>query len=221
MQDAIDEFLRAPRWAQIAVAVFALLVVGSVTGSLFAKLRFRGRFKAIAHALGAPLPKTMRWPVTFPITVDERAFEVRYNLMFTSRNSSYRGPQGHLLITATRLGGNRWPVHQVDISTMNKLLARMAGGVYATGDSEFDARFLVREDGMKVREGWLDAAVRRQVTHLYDGIPSDSLIAMHEGELRVILREPWTGMDGAAVRSLLERQRALAIALERTSSSRH
>ncbi|HVW05162.1 MAG TPA: hypothetical protein VHB78_09140 [Vicinamibacterales bacterium] len=138
-------------------------------------------------------------------------------MMYTGRNSSYRGPQGHLLITATRLDGNRWPLHQVDISVMGKWLSRLAGGGAATGAPDFDARFLVREDGMKVREGWLDAEVRRQVIYVYDGISSNSVIAMQEGELRVTLREPWTGVDGAAVRSLLERQIALAAALESTS----
>jgi len=221
MRDAIAELLRAPLWAQITIAAFAVLFVVSVTGSFFRKRRFRGRFTAIAEALGAPSPTSRRWPVTFPVTIDGRAFEVRHALIYPSKHSSYRGPHGHLLITATRLDGDRWPLHQVDISTMGKLLSRMAGGVLSKGDPDFDARFLVRQDGMKVREGWLDTAVRRQVTHVYDGIPSNSLIAMQEGELRVTLREPWTGIDGAAVRSLLERQTALAAALERTSSVSH
>ncbi len=220
MQDAIAEFFHAPLWAQIAMAGFALMVVYFAVGSFFTKRRFSNRFAAIAQGLGAPSPKGLSWPVTFPVTIGERAFEVRHALMYTSRNSSYRGPQGHLLITVTRLGGDRWPLHQVDINTMGKLLARLAGGVQTTGDADFDARFLVREDGLKVREGWLDADVRRQVMHIHEGIPSDSLISMQEGELRVTLREPWTGMDGAAVRSLLERQSGLAAALERTASPR-
>ncbi len=221
MQDAIAEFLRAPIWAQIAMVAAALFLITAVTGSFFAKRRFRGRFTAIAQALGAPVPNGSGWPVTFPITIEDRAFEVKHALMHTSKNSSYRGPRGHLLITATRLTGDRWPLHQVDISMMGKLVSRITGGMHSTRDPDFDARFLVREDGLKVRERWLDAAVRDRVTRVFDGIPSDSLIAIHEGELRITLREPWTGIDGTAVRALIVRQAALAAALERTSSARH
>jgi hypothetical protein len=105
VQDAIAEFLRAPLWAQMAMAAFALLAVVSVAGPFFKKRRFGGRFNAIAQALGAPSRSARRWPRTFPVTIDGRAFEVRHDSMHTSRNSSYRGPQGHLLITATRLDG--------------------------------------------------------------------------------------------------------------------
>jgi hypothetical protein len=220
MQDAIAAFLLAPLWAQSAMVAFALLLLVSVAAPFLTNRRFRRRFTAIAQALGARAPRGNE-PATIPVTIDDRAFEVRHVLMTSTRNSSYRGPQGHLLITATRLRGERWPLHQVDISIIGKLLARLGGAGHPTGDPDFDARFRVREDGLKVREKWLDAAVRAQVIHVYDGIPSDSLVTMQEGELRVTLRDPWTGMDGAAIRSLLERQVALAAALERTSSARH
>ncbi|MEO6237055.1 MAG: hypothetical protein ABIQ52_08650 [Vicinamibacterales bacterium] len=221
MQDAVAEFLRAPLWAQIAMVAFALGLVVSVTGSFFAKRRFRGRFMAIAQTLGARVPNGSGWPATFPVTIDGRAFEIRHALVSTGRNSSYRGPHGHLLTTATRLYGERWPLHQVDISLMGKLISRITGGTPSTGDPGFDARFRLREDGLKVRAGWLDAAVRDEVTRVFDGIPSDSLIAIQEGELLITLREPWKGIDGTAVRALLGRQVALAAALQRTASGRH
>jgi hypothetical protein len=59
VQDAIAEFLRAPLWAQIAMAAFALLVVVSVAGPFFKKRRFSGRFKAIAQALSASSPQSV------------------------------------------------------------------------------------------------------------------------------------------------------------------
>lgn len=217
MQDAIAGFESAPLWAQLAIVLFAVLVVVALVEPSVRKRRFRRQFDAIARGLGQEPPSSSQeWPLTFPTGVDDRAFEVRHDLR--SSGGSYRGPRGYLLLTATRLAGTRWPMHQVDVLRRGRL-AWLRGG-QPTGDPEFDARFLVVEDGLPVREGWLDDATRKEIARFLDEAPRPGVLWIHEGELLFTMQEPWTGVDGPVVRTLLQRQAALASALERTAGSR-
>ena len=83
-----------------------------------------------------------------------------------------------------------------------------------TGDPDFDARFFVMEEGLPVRDGWLDEATRAQFARFFDQTPVEGAIWTREGELLFTIPEPWKGVDGPVMRSLLERQAALASVLE-------
>lgn len=93
----------------------------------------------------------------------------------------------------------------------------LASGKRPTGDADFDARFLVVEDGLPARDGWLDAATRKAIAQFLDEAPLPGVIWIREGELAFTMQTPWTGVNAPAVRALLERQSALASALDRTA----
>jgi hypothetical protein len=120
------------------------------------------------------------------------------------------------LITATRLKSNRWSLHQVDISKPGRLGSWLASGKRPTGDADFDARFLVVEDGLPARDGWLDAPTRKAIVQFLDEAPLPGVIWIREGELQFTMQN-WTGLNGPAIRALLERQGALVSALDRTA----
>jgi len=179
------------------------------------KRRFRSQFNAIARGLGTEPPPGLDWPATVATTVEGRRFEVRHDFRGSSRGSSYRGPHGYLLFTATRLAGERWPLHQVDVSPTGGALSRLIRGVRPTGDAGFDASLMVVEDGLPVRDGWLDATTRASLTRFFDEARIPGLLSVREGELLFTIQNPWTGVDGGTVRSILTSQAELATALER------
>jgi hypothetical protein len=217
VQDAIAGFQAAPVWAQIGMVFFAFTVVVFMVEPSIRRWKCRGQFDAIAGGLEQPRPAGRGLPAMFSITIDGRAFEVRHDLRSSSRGSSYRGPSGFLLITATRLASDRWAMHQVDMSVLNKRLAWLVSSKRLTGDAEFDARYLVVEDGLPVRETWLDAETRAAIARFLDAAPIPGLIWIRERELQFIMQTPWTGVDGPVMRALLERQGALASALDRSA----
>jgi hypothetical protein len=219
VQDAIAGFQAAPLWAQMAIALFAIMVIVAIVEPPLHRWRYRRRFDEIVRGLGQATPRDGGWPVTSTVSVDGRAFELRYDIRAGGRGSSYRGPRGHLLTTATRLAGTRWPLHQVDISRLEGLLARFVASKRLTGDGAFDERFYVVEDGAPVRKGWLDAARRQAITRFFDETRLRGLIWIRNGELQFIIQPPWKGIDGPAMRALLGRQAVLAAALERTAGT--
>lgn len=220
MQDMIAGFAAAPLWAQIAMGLFALIVVVTMVEPGVRRRRFRRRLDDLARELGQAPPTGRGWPAAFPIDAHGRAFEIEGDLRGSSRGGSYRGPHGYLLSTVTELAGTRWPKHQVDINRAEGRLARLLRGTRATGDPAFDARFMVTEDGFPVRDGWLDATMRQAIMAFFDGVPVPGLIWIHEGELQYLMQSPWTGLDGPALLALLQRQAVLASALERTAGGR-
>jgi hypothetical protein len=217
VQDAIAGFQAAPLWAQIGMVFFAFTVVVFMVEPSIRRRKVRRQFEAIARGLEQPQPAGRGWPAMFSITIDGRAFEVRNDERSSSRGSSYRGPTGFLLITVTRLASDRWAMHQVDMSVLDKRLAWLVSGKRLTGDAAFDARYLVVEDGLPVREAWLDAETRGAIARFFDAAPIPGLIWIRERELQFIMQTPWTGVDGPVMRALLERQAALASALDRTA----
>ncbi len=158
-------------------------------------------------------------PVSCALTVDDRAFQISYDIRLGGGGSTYRGPRGDLLITSTRMAGTRWAMHMIDITPVEGVLSRLVGSMRATGDAAFDARFAVLEDGLPVREGWLDAATRQEVARFFDGAPT-GLVWIRDGELQFLMPNPWTGLDAPVIRALLQRQAVLASALERTAGAR-
>jgi hypothetical protein len=216
VQDAIAGFQSAPLWAQIAMVLFAAMVVVAIVEPTVRRRKFRRHFAAIARGLEQPPPSKRELPVAIRVRINDRDFEVRHDLRSTSRGGSYRGPTGHLLITATRLTSNRWSLHQVDISKPGRLGSWLASGKRSTGDADFDARFLVVEDGLPARDGWLDAPTRKAIAQFLDEAPLPGVIWIREGELTFTMQN-WTGVNGPAIRALLERQNALVSALDRTA----
>ncbi len=152
-------------------------------------------------------------------SVDGRAFTVSYDYRSSGRGGSYRGPGGHLLITSTPLSGSRWALHQVDIAPMsaNRLLRAMEATL-RPGSS--DGRFRVVNDGVPVREGWFDVDTRAAVTAFYHTTAGRDPLWVQEQQLFHILSAPWEGIDGAALRVLLQQQGTVATAFERTAGWR-
>lgn len=220
MQDAIVAFQSAPLWAQIGMVLFAAMALVAVIEPSVRRRKYRRQFDAIARGLGQQPPAGRGLPATFSVSVDGRAFEITHDLRSTSKGSSYRGPSGHLLITATQLAGKRWSMHQVDISKLGKLGSWLVSGKKLTGDADFDARFLVVEDGLPAREGWLDATIRTELARFLDQAPVSGPIWIRDGKLLFTMPDKWTGVDGQALRALLQRQGALASALDRTAGAR-
>ena len=112
-------------------------------------------------------------------------------------------------------------MHQVDVRRQDTVFSRLLRGRFRpTGDPEFDARFLVSEDGQAVRDGWLDEATRAQFEEFFDQTPVQGDIWTRDGGLLFTMPEPWKGVDGPVMRSLLERQAALASTLEHRAGER-
>ena len=220
MHDAIADFQLAPLWAQIVIVLFALTAVVSVVGRPLRHRRFRRRFDALARELGARPPSEGGWPVTFAVDIDDRTFEVKHDFRRTSSSSnSYRGPRGYLLITTTPLASERWSMHQADISKAGSFASRFISHKQPTGDADFDERFVVVEEGLVVREGWLDAATRQAIAGFLDAAPCAGVIWIRGGDLLFTMHDAWTGVDGQALRELLRRQADLASALDRTAAA--
>ena len=217
MQDLITGFQAAPLWAQVAMVLAAVTALWMMTAKSLTKRRHAAIWITSPCELGQGPSTSRDWPDIVPVTVGDRAFQIRYDVRMSARQSSYRGPTGQLLITATQLGGTRWAMHQVDIQPVAKWLSRLIGNRLATGDPAFDARFIIKQDGLPAREGWLDAATREALGHFFERVPKRGVVWIREGDLQFIMSQPWTDLDGLGVRRLMEQQSLLADALERTT----
>lgn len=214
LQDAVAEFGRMPPWARVAVTLFAVTALVMLFGPSVAHRRYRRRFDALARALGCQPPSGRGWPVSFTLEGAGRAFEVRHDYRVTGR--FYRGPSGHLLITETPLAGRRWEMHQVDVVRLDSWLARRFARRLERGFGS-SAPFGVTEDGVPVRDGWLDDATREAIARFLAAAPPHGTVWVKEGRLSYLLSDPWKGVDGPRLSALLGQQAELAEALERTS----
>jgi hypothetical protein len=215
VREAFVEFRLAPLWMQVALALFAFLVVWSLFGSGVTHRQYRRRFDDLARALRAQPPTGRGWPVSFAVEAAGRAFEVRHD--YRSHSGSYRGPTGYLLITETKLAGTRWEMHQVDILRIDSVWSRFFGATPVTGAAGSSVRFGVKEDGVPVREGWLDDDTRAAVTHFFEAATPFGVDWIKEGRLSYLVSGSWKGVDAATVQTMLERLAELATALERTA----
>ena len=199
------------------MAFFALAFVVMLVGPRLTQRRHARRFTALA----AGMPTTRRDEFTewFTIDVDRRSFEIRRELRVRGRGSSYRGPSGHLLVTSTKLSGGRWEMHQVDI-TPERRLSPFGESPLSTGDPAFDRRFVVMQDGVPVRDGWLDAPTRAAITAFFDTPAATGPVWVQAGHLQHIAAAPWVDLDLAALTRFLSAQAELASALERTAGWR-
>lgn len=218
-EDFSNGFLAAPLWAQIGMVLFAFTAVVMFVAPGVTRRRYTARFAALADALGAATTRRDEFTEWFAAEVDGRRFEVRRELRTRGGGSSYRGPTGYLLITSTPLSGRRWEMHQIEI-VPGRLPSIFGAAPLATGDETFDARFMVRQDGDPVREGWLDSATRAAVTAFFDTPGVTGSVWVEEQALRHLAPEPWDGIDPTSLRALLHQQALLATALERTAGWR-
>lgn len=215
MQDFVGGFLAAPLWAQVALVCFALAFLAMVFGPPLAHRRARERFAALAASMGASV--TPRQSV-FEAVCEGRTFAVRREMRSGSASGSYRGPRGNLVVVETRLSGSRWEMHGVEIVAGGPR-KRLGARALETGDPAFDARFAVWEDGVPVREGWLDAPTRAAVTAFFDAPGADGPVWAQESRLKYIAVTP-ASLDEPKLTAILHRQAALASALERTAGWR-
>ena len=198
------------------IGLFVITFVVTATGGALDRLKYRRWFQSLARSVGQETSGA--WPSTVRANVEGRPFDITYNHFVRTRNSSYRGPTGHVLTVATPLAGSHWSTHQADIEKAHPIITRITGvKLSTTGDEAFDNRFQVVEDGLPVRTGWLDAATRAAITQFLNAVPLEGPLRVREGTLQYVMGHPWKGLDGAALKSLLARHAALATAFERTA----
>jgi len=220
MQDLVAGVLAAPLWAQIAMALFAVTAVAMMIMPRVRHRRHAAQFAALAASVGAPTTRRDEFTEWFTLEVDGRAFEVRRELRVRGRGTtSYRGPTGHLLITSTPLSGRRWELHQIEVAP-GRLPGLFGPAPLATGDTVFDRRFMTMQDGVPVREDWLDAPTRAALIAFFDTPGATGRVWVQAQQLQHVAGEPWTVTDAALLRGLLRQQGALATALERTAGWR-
>lgn len=218
MADALAAFLVAPLWAQIAMVLFGCTFVVMVVEPSVTRRKYAAALARLAAAAGATTSRRDEFTAWFTMEVDGRPFDVRREFRVRGRNS-YRGPTGHLLVTATPLAGSRWDMHQVDIRP-GRVSSFFGGQPHPTGDASFDARFVVMQDGVPVREGWLDAPTRAAVTAFFDQPAATGPVWVQEQRLLHLADGTWRRLDLTALTLLLRQQAALATALERTAGWR-
>jgi len=221
MQDLLAGLQAAPFWAQMAMAFFALMVLVMAIEPQVGHRRARRRFAALAAARGATItPGHDAFAASFSLAHAGRSFAVKRELRGGPRGSSYRGPRGHLLIVETPLAGSRWTSHGVDIAQRGSL-AKVLTSPMKTGDTVFDDRFTVWQDGVPVREGWLDQPARSAVTAVFDlpAIAGDGTLWVQEGRLQFLSDRPGS-IDDAALASLVAAVATVAAQFERTAGWR-
>jgi hypothetical protein len=219
----LEEFMAGwremPSWAQIGVSFFALTAVVMFVEPIVRRRRAAANLTALARAAGATVHRQDAYTAWFTLTVDGRPFEVRRDYRVRGKGSSYRGPTGHLLVTSTPLAGSRWQMHQVDVLPF-RLPRFLRPAALTTGDAAFDDRFVVTEDGLPVRDGWLDATTRAAVTTFFDLPAATGRVWVREQRLHYLADFAWRGLDLATLTARLQRQAMLAGAFERTSGWR-
>lgn len=215
MQDLMAGFLSAPLWARIGMVFFAVAFLAMLVEPRWTRRRYAAAFSALASAAGAPTTRRDEFTEWFTLDVEGRPFDVRRELRV--RGSGYRGPTGHLLVTSTPLSGSRWKTHQVDI-TPGRAPSYFGAPPLATGDTVFDGRFVVMQDGVPVREKWLDPQTRAAVTAFFDQPAATGPVWVQEQRLQHLADATWRkSLDLATLTILLRQQAELAAALERTA----
>jgi hypothetical protein len=211
-------FQTMPFWAQIGVGFFVFTFLVMLVSPGVTRRRHAAKLAALASAAGAATTSRDAFTEWFTVEVEGRRIEVRRELRSTGRGSSYRGPSGHLLITSTPLSSSRWEVCQIEF-LQGRLPKFFGPPPLATGDPVFDGRFFLRQDGVPVREGWLDQPTRAAVTAFFDTPWANGRVWVQEQQLQHLM-SPWVGIDHESLVRLLRQQAALAAALERTAGWR-
>lgn len=219
MDELIAGVRDMPTWAQVGLSLFGLALVVMMVEPRVARRRVAAALARLATAFGAATTRRDAFTEWFTVTIEGRPFEVRREYRMRGRAGSYRGPTGHLLVTSTPLAGSRWQAHQVDIAA-GRVPSLFGARPHATDDAAFDERFVVMQDGVPVREQWLDAPTRAAVTALFDTPGVTGPVWVQGQHLQVLRPERWSALDATGLTGMLRAQAALAMALERTAGWR-
>ncbi len=219
MQEASDAFREMPGWVQAFLALFVLTFLWALISPWLTRRRVRDHFAKLARSLHTNArPGQNQFEASFPMRHNGREFTVRRELRLSPRGSSYRGPRGHVLVIETPLSGSRWKMHNVDVAP-RRALARLGIRPVPTGDDEFDARLTVWQDGVPVRDNWLDEATRTALSRFF-ALPSvgrAGTVWAQEGNL---LYENPKAIEKEGLTTIVAEQAALAAALEKTGGWR-
>jgi hypothetical protein len=205
--------------ALLAIVAVGALMVGLMVARWSGRRRRAARFAEAARALGATATRRDEFMMQFDAEVSGRRFEVRDQYIGNQGVGSQRsvGSAGWYLATSTPLARRAWQMHHVEFR---------AGGGFGhpygmprklSGDADFDADFTVNETGSPVRERWLDAAVRAAVRAFFTPALPMASLAVDEGKLVHHASLTPNEIDATTIRALLERQAALAAALEKAA----
>jgi len=219
MQEFIDGVAAMPLWAQIGMSLFVMAFLIMAIGPRLTRRKHAAALVRLAAAAGSPVTTRDEFAQWFTTTVEGRVFEVRHELRGRGGGGGYRGPTGSLLVTSTPLSGSRWELHEIDIMRAGGL-AWLAGATVPSGDASFDERFIVRENGVPVREGWLDAPTRMAIGALFDLPTATGPVWVQTQRVQHLHTGPWRDLDLPTLTALLQRQAALATALECTGGWR-
>jgi hypothetical protein len=218
MQEMIDAILIMPGWVQTGLVLFVFTFLVMIIEPMVTQRRARHHFAALAEKRHARIvPGYDVFTASFSVDHSGRPFTIQRELRSTSRGSSYRGPRGHLIVVETPLNNSRWKMHGVDIAQRGAL-ARLGGTAVRSGDAVFDKRFTVWQDGMLVREGWLDEPTRSAFIAFFDlpSLAGAGTVWVQEGRLQYINDAP-NKLDDPGLTSILNQQAELAAALDATA----
>jgi hypothetical protein len=192
---------------RIAVACVVFVFVAWWLWSSFVDRRHRARFDALASALGATVSAESEFRWVFSLDVAGRMFQVERTHR-GGAGSQNAGP-GWLLITSTPLAG----VADTHSATIRP--KRLRSLPADARDADFAERFVIRDHGYPLRDGWLGERVRTAILHFYrQDLPLGTL-DIEGGRLAHLMSVELTKLGPAALRELLERQAGVADALER------
>ncbi|HEX9986145.1 MAG TPA: hypothetical protein VGF69_22985 [Thermoanaerobaculia bacterium] len=162
-----------------------------------------GHFAALAAHRGAVVESFGVNAKRFFVAVDDRRVDVR---------DAYRGggiggtsSGSHYLTIATPLRGRSWDLHSVKIG--KRFLSKSG--------EPFERRFKVEDLGLPMPEQWLTADVRAGVEAVFAVGVAAAVIEIDAGELVHRAMASPVEVDAETLDSLVERQVALARAIER------
>ena len=169
--------------------------------------RRRGRrFAALAASVGRQPVRESEHRWSFTLEVDGRTVEVRHQHLSAGAGAE-RGA-GWQLLTVVPLRG----VSQLHSARIRRRFGRRRAAV---DDARPGDGFAVQDFGMPLRPGWLGPRVAGALAGFYALELPLAPLDVEEGRLVHRAGERLLRIEGAALRQLLERQAAVAAALER------
>ena len=198
--------------SELAQTRLIALVVGLVIAAVWALSiasgrRRQARFAALAQSFGSRVVREEKSLSRFPVEVDGRSFDVRYQLIGRGVGSGGWTP-GWYVVTEVPLQGVS-ELHSAEIRARGKRPQSID-----PHDPDFEKYFTVHDAGYPLRQGWLNTHVRGAIAHFYAlELPLDPL-GIEEGRLIHRANVPVQRLDGALLREILTRQVAVANALE-------
>jgi hypothetical protein len=189
--------------------ILALVVAGVLLAWALSRAshkRREARFAALAQSLGSQAVREGEFLSRFPIEVDGRALEVRYQHLGRAVGAGGWTPDWYLITEIPLKGVSE--LHSADIRPRSRRTK------LDPDDPGFAEHIRVRDFGYPLREGWLNARTRRALADFYAlDLPLDSL-NIEAARLVHRMHDPIRKIDGPGVRDLLARQVAVASALE-------